>query len=105
MEFEVIWSDFAEKQLDEIYEYYKNRASIRVAKTLLMGIINAPNLLIDTPYIGQEEESLEHRKINYRYFIHNNYKLIYYVDEKNNFIKIADVFDTRQNPIKIDRNK
>ena len=55
--------------------------------------------------MGQEEELLKQREIHYRYLIFKNYKLIYSVDTENGFIKIADVFDTRQNPPKIKRTK
>ena len=105
MKLEIIWSEFAETQLDEIYEYYKKEASTRIAKKLLKGIINEPKKLIKTPFIGQEEELLKQREIHYRYLVFKNYKLIYSVDTENGFIKIADVFDTRQNPPKIKRTK
>lgn len=101
----IIWSEFAETQLDEIYEYYKNEASTRIAKNLVKGIINEPKKLIKTPYIGQEEELLIQREIHYRYLVFKNYKLIYSVDKENGLIKIADVFDTRQNPPKMKRTK
>ncbi len=64
-------------------------------------IINSPKILINTPYIGQVEDLLKEREIQYRYLVVNNYKLIYSVDDANWYIKIADVFDTRQNPTKI----
>jgi len=32
MEFKVIWSNFAEERIEEIYEYYKTEASIIIAK-------------------------------------------------------------------------
>ena len=41
-EFVIIWSDFAEKQLDEIYEYYQQVAGSRIASKLLKGIIEEP---------------------------------------------------------------
>ena len=105
MTLKIIWSEFAETQLDEIYEYYKKEASTRIAKKLVKGIINEPKKLIKTPLIGQEEELLKQREIHYRYLVFKNYKLIYSVDQENGFIKIADVFDTRQNPPKIKRTK
>jgi toxin ParE1/3/4 len=105
MTLKIIWSEFAETQLDEIHEYYEKKASPRIAKKLLKGIINEPNKLIKTPLIGQEEELLIQREIHYRYLVFKNYKLIYSVDSENGFIKIADVFDTRQNPPKIKRTK
>jgi plasmid stabilization system protein ParE len=69
------------------------------------GIINEPKKLLQSPLMGQEEELLKQREIDYRYLIFKNYKLIYSVDTENGFIKIADVFDTRQNPPKIKRTK
>ena len=101
----IVWSEFAETQLDEIYEYYKKEASIRIARKLVKGIINEPKKLIKTPCIGQEEELLKQREIHYRYLLFKNYKLIYAVDKENGFIKITDVFDTRQNPPKMNRTK
>jgi len=55
--------------------------------------------------MGQTEFLLENRIIKYHYLVESNYKIIYSVDEENQLIKIADVFDTRQNPKKIDREK
>jgi len=105
MSFKIIWSEFAETQLDEIYKYYEKKANPRVAKKLIKGIIDEPKKLIKAALIGQEEELLKQRKLEYRYLIFKNYKLIYSVDNKNEFIKIADVFDTRQNPPKLKRTK
>lgn len=101
----IIWSEFAESQLDEIYQYYQRRAGTVVAKRLIKGIISEADKLCDSPFIGQEEEWLKHRKIQYRYFVFKNYKLIYSVDEEAELIKIADVFDTRQNPVKLRRTE
>ena len=105
MELKVIWSKFAESQLDEIYDYYYKNVSVKSAKKLLKGIINEPDRLINSALIGQEEELLKERKNHYRYLVYKNYKLIYFVDTNKGFIKIADVFDTRQNPSKMKRIK
>ena len=105
MVLEIIWSEFAETQLAEIYDYYEKRAGTRVAKKLVREIINEPKKLIKSPLMGQKEELLKRRKTEYRYLVFKNYKLIYSVDNQNNYIKIADVFDTRQNPPKLKRMK
>ena len=105
MNFKIIWSDFSETQLDEIYEYYEKKASIKVANKIVTGIIKESEKLIKASFIGQEEELLKDREIQYRYLVFKNYKMIYSVDEQNGFIKIADVFDTRQNPPKMKRAK
>jgi len=105
MTLKIIWSEFAENQLDEIYKYYEKEAGSKIAKKLMKGIINELKKLIKTPFIGQEEELLKQRKIEYRYLVFKNYKLIYSVDTENGFIKVADIFDTRQNPPKLKRTK
>ena len=105
MNFKIIWSDFSVTQLDEIYEYYEKRASVTVATKIVTGIINESEKLIKASFIGQEEELLKERKIQYRYMVFKNHKVIYSVDEQNGLIKIADVFDTRQNPPKMKRTK
>lgn len=105
MNYKLIWSNFAEIQLDEIYQYYKKEASVKVATKLVTGIIKASEKLIIASFIGQEEELLKERETQYRYLVFKNYKVIYSVDEENGLIKIADVFDTRQHPPKIKRTK
>jgi plasmid stabilization system protein ParE len=105
MEFRTIWSDFAEAQLDDIFEYFEVNASHRIAKKLLKGIISEPDKLIKAPEIGQVEELLVDRKTEYRYLVYKNYKIIYSIEKDAGVIKIADVFDTRQNPTKMNRTE
>lgn len=56
------------------------------------------------PHIGQEEELLKERDESYRYLVHGNYKIIHPIDTEHEWIKIADMFDTGQNPMKMKRN-
>jgi toxin ParE1/3/4 len=42
---------------------------------------------------------LSERKFEYRYLVQGNYKIIYRIE--GNYIRIAVVFDTRQNPEKL----
>lgn len=105
MAYSIIWSDFAEGELDKIYEYYCANAGVSVAIKVLNGILSeADHLLID-PFTYPLEEALLDREIQYRYFIYGSYKLIYSVDDHLKQIKIADVFDTRQDPPKLKRTK
>jgi hypothetical protein len=53
----------------------------------------------------QIEELLIDRQYAYRYIVCKNYKIIYSIDYTLQLIKIADVFDTRQNPTKIKRTE
>ena len=105
MELNLFWTDFSQKELEKIYEYYRENAEVRVAKNLVNGIYNETLKLKNQPRIGQEEEFLENRKQEFRYLVYKNYKVIYWINKKENRIEINDVFDTRQNPTKIKRTK
>ena len=105
MKFKVVWSDFAERRIDEIFEYYKIEASSGIAKKLISNIINTTAILTESPHVGQIEELLLERSEKYRYLLYEKYKIIYSVDMNTMFVKIVDIFDTRQNPVKIKRNK
>lgn len=102
--FEIIWSNFAENELNKIFTYYSEVAGVSIAKNLLQNIIAEPNKLLANPKLGQCEELLFHRSTEYRYLLYKQFKLIYSVDFKRKWIKIADVFDSRQNPQKMKRS-
>ena len=105
MGLKIYWTNYSEKELQKIFEYYRKKASFRVAKKLIDGIYNETLKLRKQPEIGQIEELLKGRKQDFRYLIFKNYKVIYWVNTKENWIEINDVFDTRQNPPKIKRTK
>jgi plasmid stabilization system protein ParE len=85
--------------LAEIYGYYKINAGEGVAMKIKSDIFKATNQLKRHPYSGQLEMNLEHLAEGHRYLLKGNYKIIYKEIEEG--ILITDVFDTRQNPVKI----
>ncbi|OCB69003.1 type II toxin-antitoxin system RelE/ParE family toxin [Flavobacterium crassostreae] len=105
MSYSIIWSNFAERELDKIFQYYIEKANLKVAKSILQKILVEPERLIQNSELFQIEDLLIDRVYNYRYIVCDNYKIIYSVDIELKLIKIADVFDTRQNPIKIKQIK
>ena len=106
MELKIYWTDFSKQELKEILYYYKVKANITVARNLVLGIINEVKILKNQPEMGQVEVLLENDNRDFRYLLYrNNYKIIYWLNVEQNRIEIFDVFDTRQNPIKINRNK
>ncbi len=105
MTYSIVWSEFSESQLDKIFEYYTDEAGYKVAKKLVTEIITETNVLKNNPLLGQIEDLLVDRIENYHYLVCGNYKIIYSIDNKRKLVKIADIFDTRQNPIKIKRKK
>jgi len=101
MELRIKWTDFSKKELKNIFEYYKEKAGINVAKKLVSGIAKETLKLKKQPTIGQEEELLKNDPRELRYLVYKNYKIIYLVLLEKNRIEIVDVFDTRQNPVKL----
>lgn len=103
MELTLFWTEFAKSELEKIYQYYKKRASIVIAKKLIIAIYNETLDLQKQPQKGQIEELLKDRSQGFRYLVCKNYKIIYWINEPKQQVEIFDVFDTRQNPIKIKR--
>ena len=99
MELKVFWTETAIEQLEDIFDFYKYKASHKIAKSMVTKIIDRTIQLEVHPESGQKEELLKIRKFDYRYLVEGNYKIIYWIEE--NYIKIAAVFDTRQNPKKL----
>ena len=99
MEIKVFWTKTALNNLEDIFEYYKYKASVRVARKLVKGLVKSTLKLQESPQIGRKEELLIDRKFEYRFLVVGNYKIIYWIED--NYIKIATVFDCRQNPQKI----
>lgn len=95
----IIWSNFASESLKEIYLYHKAVASESVAKRLKSSIFNATRQLIEHPLSGQIEETLVTLEQGHRYLVKGNYKITYRKVKEG--VLITDIFDTRQDPIKI----
>lgn len=99
----IIWTDFAIENLSEIFNYYSENAHKRVAHKIKNKILSATKQLKTNPESGQIESNLEKLNQNHRYLVVENYKLIYRIIE--NQIIVNDVFDTRQNPVKMNDEK
>jgi len=102
---EVFWTNFAKNELKNIFKYYELNASRKVAFDLVEGILNKGNSLKFQTNIGQKEELLLDRKENFRYLVLKNYKIIYWLNTEKDRVEITDVFNARQNPIKLKRQK
>lgn len=101
MKYIVVWSSLAESRIDEIYEYYRVNADHHVAIKLIKKLVGSTNRLSKAPKMGTIEPLLINREVEYRFLVYKNYKIIYSVNHLETQVRIADVFDTRQNPIKI----
>lgn len=59
MKYEVVWSGFAEKQIDKIHRFYRDTTkSLHIANRIITKILIAPDSLKDNPEVGQREPLL-----------------------------------------------
>lgn len=101
MEVKVLWSDTALGQLEDIYSYYKEKASPTVARKIVKKLIDKSLILESNPLVGVLEPLLMGRVYGkeYRFLVEKNYKIIYCFNA--NLVEVMAVFDTRQNPEKL----
>ncbi|MDV3754506.1 plasmid stabilization protein [Elizabethkingia anophelis] len=99
----IVWTDFAIENLKNIFDYYSIKASKKVAHKIRKQILESTKQLIDNPESGQVESNLEKLNQNHRYLVCGNYKIIYRTGIGQ--IVINDIFDARQDPIKMNNEK
>lgn len=98
--FEIRWTAFAVRALDEIRIYLETESgSENIARRYISKIIDRTEQLRSFPESGEAEPLLYSQKQNSRYLTEGNYKIIYQLDRSG--IIITDVFHTKQNPAKI----
>ena len=102
MELTVYWTQFAEDKLEDVFSYYVEKASKKIAHRLVDGIIDRSIELSTNPLIGQKEILLSDRIQEFRYLVYKNYKIIYWVNEADQRVEIVNLIDCRQNPLKIE---
>jgi plasmid stabilization system protein ParE len=101
--FKILWTDFAINQLKDIFDYHLVKASSNIAQRIVQKIIDATIILEKNPKAGRKEDLLANRPQDFRFLIIKNYKVIYWIDYKFNIINVSMVFDTRQDPEKIEK--
>ena len=92
----VEWSILASTRIQEVYDYLFDVAGERTARKITGKIENHVKKLSANPRVGQKEVMLEGEKIEYRYLVEGNYKIIYRIEDDN--VTISTLFDCRQNP-------
>jgi plasmid stabilization system protein ParE len=97
----IYWTHKADARIDEIFDFYNER-SPKVAREILIDIKRAVEPLVKFPQMAAIEPILSDLSISFRSLVVRNiYKIIYYVDEKNETINIVTVWDCRQDNKKL----
>lgn len=96
---EIIWTEQASIDLQEIYNYYAEKVTFSIAEKIITDIVIKTKELLKHPYVGQIERILVNRNFEYRYIVNRHWKIVYRVGE--NHLCITHVFDSRQSPSKL----
>lgn len=96
------WDELAKQNLDEIYDHIA-LDSVNAARHVKKELIKLAGSLNDFPEKYSREEFLADEPENYRSVSKWSYKIIYEVTDE--CLIIADIFQTSQDPKKIQRVK
>lgn len=98
---EIIWLPLAEKSLEAIFSFYEVK-SIKAARKIITDILQATDQLSIYPEMAAVEQLLQERPETFRSLVvRHTYKVVYYI--KDTVIYIADVWDCRQFPEKLEK--
>lgn len=97
----LLWSEQSMQALKNVFEFYKKNAGDEVALRIRNQIIGGALQLLDHSEMGQVEPLLDHKKQGHRSLIKGHCKIIYMIIDDD--ILITDVFDTRQDPGKSEK--
>jgi len=94
----VLWSPNARSILKNIFDYYLEVASRKVAEKMVNKILMSAHALCTMPFMAPHERTLPgYRSI----VVSKTFKVIYRVNEGKGIIEIVSIFDCRQNPAKL----
>ena len=95
----IIWLTEARSHMRAAFSYGKQVFGLRVAIRFRDKVKNSSYRLSTHPYLGMKELALSDKDKSYRSLVvHSHYKLIYWVDEEQDTVFIAALWDTRRNP-------
>ncbi|MCL2651532.1 MAG: type II toxin-antitoxin system RelE/ParE family toxin [Candidatus Azobacteroides sp.] len=96
----VLWTAFAQTQLEDIYDYIQTQNPCAAAE-IYNDILDEAAMLAHFPRIATIEPYLSEFPEEYRsLMVRRNYKVVYYIDRETT-VYIVAVFDCRQNPEKL----
>ena len=92
----LLFTKQALESFEEALTFISNDVSYNKLMEIRNSVLQAAEMLIENPFIGQKEIYLEHMGLDHRRIIEGNFKIIYRVIDQ--VIYITDIFDTRQKP-------
>ena len=95
----LVFTQQAITSLQECLDFFPPEVASAKVNEIRDRILAKADKLLENPYIGQQEEYLEHMGLSHRRIIEGNYKIVYRIEGEA--IVITDIFDSRQDPEKM----
>lgn len=95
----IVFTREAIGDIRSIYNYYKVRASLKIADKILQQILHGTEQLKEMPYSGSIEEIARSLNQYHHRIVSGNFKIVYHVIK--NDVVIDTIFDARQDPVKL----
>ena len=95
----LVYTGQAIASLQECLDFFPPEVSAEKVNEIRDRILAKADKLLENPFIGQQEEYLEHMGQSHRRIIEGSYKIIYRIEGEA--IVITDIFDSRQDPEKM----
>jgi len=93
------WDKTAKQQIEDIFRFNQTTFGTKKAIQIVQSINQHVSLLKQFPLMGTIEECTTAREVPYRYLVEKHCKIYYTVEA--DFIYIALIWDTRQDPKKL----
>jgi toxin ParE1/3/4 len=95
----IVYTEQSILSLEEALEFIAPIVSYEKLIEIRDKILDTVDTLLLQPRKGQKEPLLEHFGLEHRRLVEGNYKIIYRI--VNEYIYITDIFDSRQDPVKM----
>ena len=95
----LVYTEQALISLEEALEFIAPKVSYEKIIEIRDQILDTADILLEQPLAGQREYLLEHLELGHRRLVEGHYKIIYRV--VGQYIYITDIFDSRQDPVKM----
>ena len=99
------WQTHAKKHVREVFDYYKEHASLAVANSLRSAIVDGVDILEKFPLSGKVDTELSTPDITYYYIIvkkgKRTYRDYYIYNEKKDICYILAIWDCSMNPAQL----
>jgi len=96
--YEVILTTKAEKNLNDILDYFLDNVSFEAAQKIRLGLLEEIEFLSTMPTANGIAHELSEENLTYRKRQKWNYRIIFLIDEIEKIVFVTAIQNTKQNP-------